>query len=62
MVAPSARSRTGNHESRWSVFAICPAIPGVTNGVKANPKEARRKVKTAWQMAKEKGWSDPAGD
>jgi len=43
------------------VFAICPAIPGLTNGVDADPKEARRKVETAWQMAKEKGWRDPQG-
>ena len=51
----------GNHDWRWSVLAICPAIPGLTNGVEADPKEARRKVETAWQMAKEKGWRDPSG-
>ena len=51
----------GNHDWRWGVFAIFPAIPGLTNGVEADPKEARRKVETAWQMAKEKGWRDPRG-
>jgi hypothetical protein len=44
---------------RWSVFAICPAIPGITTGYEHDPKEARRKVKTAWRLAKEKGWRDP---
>jgi hypothetical protein len=43
------------------VYAICPVIPGVTSGDDADPKEARRKVETAWQMAKEKGWRDPQG-
>jgi hypothetical protein len=33
----------------------------LTNGVEADPKEARRKVETAWQMAKENGWRDPSG-
>jgi hypothetical protein len=51
----------GKREWRWSVFAICPAIPGVTNGHDTDPKEARRKVETAWQMAREKGWRDPQG-
>jgi hypothetical protein len=45
----------GNHDWRWSVLAICPAIRGLTNGDEADPKEARRKVETAWQLAKEKG-------
>ena len=27
----------------------------MTNGVEADPKETRRKVEKAWQMAKEKG-------
>jgi hypothetical protein len=46
---------------RWSVYGICPAVPGVTNGHEGDPKEARRKVETAWQMAKERGWRDPQG-
>jgi hypothetical protein len=41
----------GNREWFWSVFAICPAIPDVTNGKDADPKEAPRKVETAWQTA-----------
>ena len=61
LVARILQEPNGNHDWRWSVFAICPAIPGLTNGVEADPKEARRKVETAWQMAKEKGWRDPSG-
>jgi hypothetical protein len=51
----------GKREWCWSVFAICPAIPGVTNGNEDDPKEAWRKVETAWQMANEQGWRDPQG-
>jgi hypothetical protein len=39
----------------WSVFAIVPARPGVTNGHEADPKEARRKVEEAWAYAKAHG-------
>ncbi len=49
-------------EWSWSVYAICPAVPGVTRGYETDPKEARRKVEAAWQMAKEKGWRDPRGE
>ena len=38
------------------------SILGLTNGIEVDPKEARRKVETAWQMAKEKGWLIRAGD
>jgi hypothetical protein len=34
---------------------ITPAVPGVTNGYETDPKKARRKVETVWQMAKESG-------
>jgi hypothetical protein len=51
----------GNHNRRWSVFAICPAITGLTNGVEVDSKEARRKVETAWQVTKENRWRDPSG-
>jgi hypothetical protein len=61
LVARILQKPNGNHDWRRSVFAICPAIPGLTNGVEADPKEARRKVETAWQMAKQKGWRDPSG-
>jgi hypothetical protein len=47
-------------EWRWSVYAICPAVPGVTGGYETDPKEARRKV-AAWQMAKENRLRDPQG-
>jgi hypothetical protein len=51
----------GNRDWLWSVFAICPAIPGLTNGHETDPKEARRKVEAAWHMAKRKGLRDPSG-
>jgi hypothetical protein len=38
-----------------------PSDTCLTNGVEADPKEACRKVETAWQMAKENGWRDPSG-
>ena len=61
LVARILQEPNGHGDWRWSVFAICPAIPGLTSGVEADPKETRRKVEKAWQMAKEKGWRDPSG-
>jgi hypothetical protein len=42
LVARILQEPNGNHDRRWGVFAICPAIPGITNGVEADPKEARQ--------------------
>jgi hypothetical protein len=44
----------------WSVYAIVPGRPGITSGHETDPKEARRKVETAWSYAKAKGV--PAGN
>ena len=55
LVARILQEPNGNHDWRWSVFAICPAIPGLTNGVAADPKESRRKVETAWQNGQREG-------
>ena len=41
LVARILQEPNGNHDWRWSVFAVCPAILGLTNGVDADPKEAR---------------------
>jgi hypothetical protein len=42
----------GRGEWRWSVYLIVPGRPGVTSGYETDPKEARRKVETAWAIAK----------
>lgn len=57
-----ARILKSQHQQdwRWSVFAIVPARSGITNGHELDPKEARRKVETAWVYAKEHG--EPAGE
>ena len=41
LVARILQEPNGNHDGGWSVFAVCPAILGLTNGVDADPKEAR---------------------
>ena len=50
-------------QPRLALERVCnlPADPWLTNGVEADPEEARREVETAWQMAKQKGWRDPSG-
>jgi hypothetical protein len=60
--AASRASISARREGVNGAGAYSPsALPGVTNGDDADPKEARRKVETAWQMAKEKGWRDQKG-
>ena len=38
----------------WSVTAIVPAIPNVTNGTAATLQEAMAKFRAAWHKAKER--------
>jgi hypothetical protein len=47
-------SRFGPPELRWgwSVTAIVPARPGVTNGAAATLDEAKAKFRAAWEKAK----------
>ena len=42
-------------EWRWSVYGIVPAHPGVTYGYDPDPRRARRKVESAWAVAKAHG-------
>ena len=65
-LAPHGANPAGHFVSNSTVKSVAgkrhmPGHPRVTNGVEADPKEARRKVETARQMAKEKGWHDPTG-
>jgi hypothetical protein len=52
-----ARIYKAEHSSHWSwsVYAVVPARPGVTQGHEADPKEARCKVEAAWAIAKANG-------
>jgi hypothetical protein len=47
-------SRFGPPELRWgwSITAIVPATPGVTNGTAATLDEAKAKFRAAWTRAK----------
>ena len=45
----------GDHQWRWSVYAVEPARPSITHGYESDPKEARRKVEECWAYAKANG-------
>ena len=44
LVARTLQEPNGNHDWRWSVFAICPAIPGVIR--------ATRLTSVAWTVVR----------
>ena len=50
-------SRFGPPELRWgwSITAIVPATPGVTNGTAASREEAMAKFRAAWEKARASG-------
>ena len=62
LVARILQEPNGNHDWRWSVFAICPAIPGLTNGIEADPKGPAVKSRRLGRWPRRRAGAIRAGD